>query len=108
MTIRPRAAFVALLLLLAPQLASAQGWPSDMRRKLVDNCLQTCTGNTRFSSIQHAECPPYCECMIRDAQGTLTAEEYGTLIEAQATNKTGPLRERYEALSTSCGRKVFR
>ena len=98
----------ATLVLLAPSLASAQVWPSEMRRKFVDDCLASCTANTKFTSIQRAECPPYCGCMVKDAQDTMTTDEYRALLEAYATNKAGPLRERYEALGAACGRKVFR
>ena len=108
MTVRLRLALIAVLALLAPSLASAQVWPSEMRRKFVDECLASSSANTKFTSVQRAECPPYCECLIKESQSFLSADDYTVLQQAYAEKKTSPVRERYEALSSTCGRHVFR
>ena len=108
MTVRLRLALIAALALLAPALASAQVWPSEMRRKFVDECQASCSANAKYTSVQRAECPPYCECMIKESQGFLSADDYTVLQQAYAEKKASPVRERSETLSSTCGRRVFR
>lgn len=108
MTVRLRLAPIAALVLLAPSLASAQLWPSDVRRKFVDQCLAGCSANTKFTSLQRAECPPYCECMVKESQSFMSADDYTALLDAYAAKKTSPTRERYETLSSICSKRVFR
>jgi hypothetical protein len=108
MTARFRLVLVATLVLLAPSLASAQVWPSEMRRKFVDACLASCIANTKLTAVQRAECPPFCECMIKESQGFMSADDYAALQQAYADKKTSPVRERYETLSSTCSRRVFR
>ena len=108
MTVRLRLVLIAMLVLLAPSLASAQVWPSETRRKFIDECLSSCSANTKITSVQRAECPPYCECMIKESQGFMSADDYTAPQEANAAKKTSPLRERYETLSSTCSRRTFR
>lgn len=108
MMVRLCLVLVAVLVLLAPSLASAQLWPSELRRKYVDACLAGCIANKKLTALQRAECPPYCECMIKESQGFMSAEDYTALLQAYADKKTSPLQERYEALSSTCSRRVFR
>jgi hypothetical protein len=108
MTVRFRLALVAALALLAPTLASAQTWPSEVRRKFVDECLATCTANPKFTAIDRAECPVYCECMVRESQDFMSADDYAALLQAYADKKTTPMRERYEALTSICARRALR
>jgi hypothetical protein len=97
------------LLLLIPALAPAQNqWPSEVRRQYIDECLKACTANTAYTSVQRAECPPFCECRIREAQGFLTGDDARALIEASTGNKAHPLKERYDALAPICAKRVFR
>lgn len=108
MTVPLRLVLVAAFVLLSPSFASAQVWPSEMRRTFIDQCLANCSANTRLTSVQRAECPPYCECMIKEAQSFLSADDYTALQEANAAKKPSPARERFETLSSTCGRRVFR
>ena len=108
MTVRLRYALFAALVLLAPTIASAQTWPSEMRRKFVDECLANCSANKKLTTVQRAECPPYCECMIKESQGFLSADDYTALQQAYAEKRTTPMRERYKALSSTCGRRALR
>ncbi|MCW5733546.1 MAG: hypothetical protein KIS73_05445 [Enhydrobacter sp.] len=108
MTVRYRLVPGAMLALLVPSLAFAQVWPSEMRRTFIDECLASCGANTRFTSVQRAECPPYCECMIREAQSFMSADDYTDLQRAYAEKTSSPMRERYESLSAVCSRRVFR
>jgi hypothetical protein len=108
MTVRLRLALVAALVLLMPSLVSAQVWPSEMRRKFVDECLAGCTVNTKFTSVQRAECPPYCECMVKEAQGFMSTDDYTAFREATAASKATPFKERFEAMGGICGKRVFR
>ncbi len=107
MTIRLRVALVALLALLAPSLASAEEWPSEVRRKFVDQCLASCNTDKKLTAIQRVECPPYCECMVKEAQGVLSIDDYTALQDAAAAKKPDPRQDRYDAFSTTC-RRVFR
>jgi hypothetical protein len=109
MTVRFRPALIAAaFLLLPPALASAQVWPSEVRRAYIDECLAGCTANTKYTSIQRAECVPYCQCMIKEAQSFMSAEDYKALQEATAAKKATPVRDRYETLSSICSQRVFR
>jgi hypothetical protein len=107
MTARFRLVLVTTLVLLAPSLTSAQVWPSEMRRKFIDECLASCSANTKFTSVQRAECPPFCECMIKESQSIMSADDYTALQEANTAKKPSPVRERYETLSSTCSRRVF-
>jgi hypothetical protein len=79
-----------------------------MRRKFVDECLAGCNANKNLTAVQRAECPPYCECMIKESQASLSADDYAALQEANSTKKPSPLRERYEALTSTCSRRALR
>src|SRR5436190_13865236 len=97
------AALLAALLLIVPSLVGAQNqWPSEVRRRYMDECLKGCTANTAYTSLQRAECPPYCECRIKEAQTFMTADESQALLQAWADSKPHPMRARYEALSPIC------
>lgn len=97
------------LLLLVPSLAPAQNqWPSEVRRQYMDECLKGCTANTSYTSRQRAECPPYCECRIKEAQTFVSGDDSRALMEATLANKPHSLKDRYEALSNICAKRVFR
>jgi hypothetical protein len=100
-------------LFLAPSFAPAQQqqqhqWPSDVRRQYIDECLKGCTANTSYTSRQRAECPPYCECRIREAQTFLPGDDAKALMEATLAGKPHPMKDRYEALSQTCAKRVLR
>jgi hypothetical protein len=92
MTVRLRLALIAALVLLAPTLASVQVWPSEIRRKFIDECLTSCGANTKLTSVQRAECPPFCEWMVKGSQSSLSADDYTALQEANAVKNPSPLR----------------
>lgn len=109
MTIRTTLAALLAVLVLIPTLAPAQNlWPSSLRRTYMDECLKGCTANTAYTSIQRAECPPYCECKIREAQSFMDADQAQALADAYSASKPHPMKERYEGLNPVCAKRVFK